>query len=104
MKLGPVMLIVLVCTQLHAGTATTTDPTLAVQKVAASKPTPQPSPVNVMNFPDVQGVSGTVDVGNLPVDATGALRVACQCPNTPPVTAQYIDSLPGGPAMLQPGA
>jgi hypothetical protein len=43
----------------------------AVTLAAASKP----AQVEVTNFPAVQSVSGTVSVGNLPVDGNGNIRV-----------------------------
>src|SRR6266850_1769696 len=39
-------------------------------------PSQNPQPVTVTNFPTTQGVSGTVNVGNLPLDADGNLRVS----------------------------
>src|SRR6185436_910545 len=44
-----------------------------ITTVAASA---RPTQVEVTNFPTVQAVSGTVDVGNLPLDTDGRLLVA----------------------------
>lgn len=43
---------------------------------AQAAPTRTPTPVEVTNFPTVQAVGGSVQVGNLPLDADGNLRVA----------------------------
>jgi hypothetical protein len=56
---------------------------------ATLKPPPAPTDVNVVNFPDVQAVGGTVNVGNLPVDADGAVRVT-SAPATPGAQARYV--------------
>jgi len=42
---------------------------------ALSTPT-RPTQVEVTNFPAVQAIAGTVDVGNLPLDANGNVRIA----------------------------
>lgn len=92
----------------------------AQNKIDLSKP-PQPPPpadVFVLNFPDVQGVAGTVsvdnlpalqtvggtvNVGNLPLAEDGAVRVAGACPATPPpLEARYINLIPGGPLTMGP--
>jgi len=85
---------------LASGQTTTIDPTVAPPKTAMTKTPPQPASVNVLNFPEVQAVAGTVsvdnlpavqaiggtvNVGNLPLDAEGAVRVAGACPTTPPL-------------------
>jgi hypothetical protein len=66
------------------------DPTVAAPEPAVTKTPPPPASVNVLNFPEVQAVEGTVavsnlpavqtvggtvNVGNLPLDADGAVRV-----------------------------
>ena len=101
---------------LASGQTTTIDPTVAPPKTAMTKTPPQPASVNVLNFPEVQAVAGTVsvdnlpavqaiggtvNVGNLPLDAEGAVRVAGACPTTPPLQARYVDLI-GGTLTLGP--
>ena len=42
---------------------------------------PNPMPVRVTNFPATQSVNGTVQVGNLPLDANGNVRVKAGSPS-----------------------
>jgi len=100
---------------LIAAQTATPPPNVAPNKTDQMRPPPPPSNVNVLNFPEVQTVEGTVainnlpavqtvggtvNVGNLPLDAEGAVRVAGGCPTTPPLQARYVDLLPGGPISL----
>jgi len=55
-------------------------------------PQPAVAPVLVTNFPAVQTVGGTVNVGNLPLDADGAVRVT-GAPAGQPV---LVEAIPGG--------
>jgi len=52
----------------------TIDPGL---KLDQTRPTPPPTPVYVLNFPDTQPVSGTVNIGNLPAvqEVGGTLNI-----------------------------
>jgi hypothetical protein len=92
--------------------------TAQAPKIDMTKQPPQPTSVNVLNFPEtqavegsvavtnlpaVQTVGGTVSVGNLPLDTDGALRVTSACPTAPPLQARYVDLLPNGPVIIQPG-
>jgi len=112
----PVVLLAASFTLAATPTATA-DATVAPNKLDVSKPPPPPSSVNVLNFPEVQAVEGTVavsnlpavqtvggtvNVGNLPLDADGAVRVAGACPTAPPLEARYINLLPDGPITLGP--
>jgi len=55
-----------------------------VQPVAIDKTVNVTGSVAVTNFPLVQQVAGTVNVGNLPVDAEGAIRVTGTLAAPPP--------------------
>lgn len=55
---------------------------------ATLKPPPPPTNVNVLNFPEVQTVAGTVSVENLPLDVDGSVRVKCG-PNS--ITYDLLD-------------
>jgi hypothetical protein len=57
---------------LAAAPSATTDPVLDDQRIDM---TIRPVPVHVVNLPAVQTVGGTVNVGNLPLDSGGAVRV-----------------------------
>ena len=59
---------------------------------AMLKPPPPPTDVNVLNFPDVQAVGGTVNIGNLPLADDGALRVTSADTRQPVL----IELAPGG--------
>src|SRR2546426_2307204 len=68
-------------------------------------PTRTSTPVEVVNFPSVQAVSGQVQVGNLPLDADGNVRVAGveAAPNYRWIhlaTAQPVSAQLGG--MIEP--
>lgn len=49
---------------------------MATGWIGAEKAPREPKTVNVGNFPATQNVAGTVDVGNLPFDGAGNLRVS----------------------------
>jgi hypothetical protein len=95
MRFAFVPFVVLVCSSVGAATATTTDPTVEAAKIDMTRMAPQPSSVNVLNWPETQAVSGsvsvdnlpavqtvggTVNVGNLPLDTDGAVRVTSAPP------------------------
>jgi hypothetical protein len=66
MRFAYVLFAVLICSTVNAQ-----------NKIDAMlKPPPAPTDVSVVNFPDVQTVGGTVNVGNLPLDIEGAVRVS----------------------------
>ena len=101
MKLAAAIVAILACSNSYAATpSATTDPALNEQKVAMSKPTTSPTDVNVVNFPAVQAVAGTVSVGNLPLGADGAVRVTSGC--APSRQTQYV-SLIDGPVTIPAG-
>src|SRR5258706_3760156 len=56
---------------------------------AMLKPPPPPTDVNVLNFPDVQAIGGTVNVGNLPLADDGSLRVT-SAPARQPVVVELL--------------
>jgi hypothetical protein len=85
---------------LAATPSATIDPSAAYFKIDLSRPPGPPTDVNVLNFPDVQAVSGTVDVGNLPLDADGAVRVtSAPAPARPVVSYELLS----GPPEPTPG-
>jgi hypothetical protein len=70
----------------------TIDPAVAPPKIDMTKTAPPPTSVNVLNFPEVQSVGGTVSVGNLPLDIDGAVRVT----STPARAPVLVEAIPGG--------
>lgn len=63
--------------------------------------TPSTMPAHVSNVPAVQPVRGTVKVGNLPLDADGALRVSSSARRSP-VVVELLDApiqIPDGPSI-----
>ena len=101
MKLAAAIVAILACSNSYSATpSATTDPALNEQKVAMSKPPTSPTDVNVVNFPAVQAVAGTVSVGNLPLGADGAVRVNSGC--APLRQTQYV-SLIDGPVTIPAG-
>jgi len=101
MKLAAAIVAILACSNSYAATpSATTDPALNEQKVAMSKPPTSPTDVNVVNFPAVQAVAGTVSVGNLPLGADGAVRVNSGCATSR--QTQYV-SLIDGPVTIPAG-
>jgi hypothetical protein len=89
MRFALVPVVVLVASfSLAAAQSASTGPSIAPIKIDLMQ---RPTPVYVLNFPDVQTVEGavavsnlpavqtvggTVNVGNLPLDATGGLRIS----------------------------
>lgn len=61
---------------------------------APSAPTVKPTQVEVTNFPVVQNVGGSVNVGNLPVDGDGNVRVAAITMGTPYRWIRVATALP----------
>jgi hypothetical protein len=77
-------------------TATTTAPNAAPTKIDMSKPPAPPSNVNVLNFPDVQTVGGTVNIGNLPLTEGNQVK-------TVPGISNRVLTLIDGEIVFHPG-
>jgi hypothetical protein len=71
-----------------------------IQPVAVDKTVTVTGSVAVTNFPAVQQVAGTVNVGNLPVDADGNVKVASSsCQGHRSLFVKVTDALPIGVAQ-----
>ena len=94
MRFAFVPFAVLAASLTFAAPITPTAPLIRSELVPASFPWPWPLPVQyvtVTNWPDVQPVSGTVNVGNLPLDAGGAVRIT----SAPARQPMLVDLLTG---------
>lgn len=110
MKLTAVVLTILAISYSHVSAqSATVDPSVAPSKIEMMRP-PPPTPVIVLNLPEVQAidgsvavsnlpavqtVGGTVNVGNLPLDADGALRVSNSTGKFIGVTATAVPGTAG---------
>ncbi len=57
-------------------------PRSSVVAIEETAPVPSVTSVQVLNFPNPQNMAGTVNIGNLPLDANGNLRVSVPGPRT----------------------
>ena len=105
MKLATALVIFLATSfTLAAAQSATIDPAVAPNKTDQMRPPPPPTPVYVLNLPEVQPVSGavsvdnlpavqtvggTVNVGNLPLADDGSVRVSAGLAQSPQHVVMY---------------